>query len=115
MSTYNERALLLSAAARCLASEQYFNAAQPGPNDDAEMELNDDQLEAAARAYVAAADGHKAEHGDPLLTFVRSVASLDGDDAGAIERRRRVSLMSIVTQAQAAMDARRQQNGGEGG
>jgi hypothetical protein len=54
--TYEVRARLLSAAASWLASDQWFNAAPPGPNDDAEMEYKDENLLEAARAFVAAHD-----------------------------------------------------------
>lgn len=107
MSTIQERTELLSAAASWISSDLHFQAASPGPHDDAEMELRDDELEAAARKFVAALEGRKESGNDPLLVFVKSLVALNGDDAAGRERRRSVSLMSIIEQAEQALDQRR--------
>jgi hypothetical protein len=51
------REVLLAAAARWMASDHHFNASQPGPNDDAEMEYRDEGLIVAARKFVEAHEG----------------------------------------------------------
>lgn len=107
MSTIQERTELLSAAASWISSDLHFQAANPGPHDDAEMELRDDELEAAARKFVAALDGRRESGEDPLLVFARSLVSLNGDDEPARERRRRVSLMSVIQDAERALERRR--------
>lgn len=48
---------LVSASAGWLSSHHHFEASLPGPYDDAEMELKDEMLLDAARAYVAAHAG----------------------------------------------------------
>lgn len=107
MSVVQERTELLSAAASWISSDLHFQASSPGPHDDAEMELRDEELDAAARKFVAALEGREARGDDPLVTFVRSLLSLEGDDESARERRRSVSLMSIIQQARQAMEQRR--------
>lgn len=45
---------LISAALGYMASQTYLETQDPGPHDDAEMEMKDDMLTEAARAYVEA-------------------------------------------------------------
>lgn len=54
---YESRHKLLATAASWMASEFHSQTRLPGPHDDAEAELNDDRLLAAAREYVEAHEG----------------------------------------------------------
>lgn len=59
---------LLAAATQWVASDLYFQSRPPGPNDDAQMDLNDDQLLEAARNYVEAHTDVKTanQHGEEM-------------------------------------------------
>lgn len=48
---------LLSAAVSCVCSDLSMQTRMPGPNDDAESQLNDENLLDVARRYVKAHEG----------------------------------------------------------
>ncbi len=52
VSFYEARTRLLQAAVSFLASDLWFQTATPGPNDDAEMELQEELLNKATLLYA---------------------------------------------------------------